>query len=495
MKISRVSSVTIHILTGSLLLVCLLFSNLAVRGQTMPTLKQQRATAFSIDPASLWVEAAGRNSTASSFIAPPVTPQSFNIQSAIDAAPNYSVLNVPRGNYSITDSIKVYGRRGLRIVCEGGGSYVGSWASGQTTFTWNGTDSTHPPMLEIINSGSITVEGCYFEAKNPDNSNYSNVGIDIDQRSSSTYGSGTTTDIRLDRLGIRRTDNSSAFVGVRISKDSLNNVEQIRMRGLSIFASGTGGGNPCTGYCDPFNTNRGTAIYIGPNANAKNITLTESYWTGAVNGVKMLGGSLHAYNNESHFALADYDIETTTETTTIEFHVSEFGVQFAKLGSGNFVLRNNGLNGTGYYGKSTTRPNGIPGIEATGTVQLLLEHNSWPIGDENCVALRETSSEHHSRLVSIGNMYPTSTPPEFDTFHFGYVSMMDNFQGRTTELKVGGRYSKLSLPQVEWMYGSAWAPQENGTMFYCSDCKRTDPCESGGSGAIAKKINNVWVCN
>src|SRR5947209_5280103 len=35
----------------------------------------------------------------------------------------------------------------------------------------------------------------------------------------------------------------------------------------------------------------------------------------------------------------------------------------------------------------------------------------------------------------------------------------------------------------------------NGTIRYCSDCKTTSACASGGSGAIAKRLNGGWVCN
>jgi len=34
----------------------------------------------------------------------------------------------------------------------------------------------------------------------------------------------------------------------------------------------------------------------------------------------------------------------------------------------------------------------------------------------------------------------------------------------------------------------------NGSLLYCTDCKATDPCASGGTGAIAKRVNDVWVC-
>lgn len=35
----------------------------------------------------------------------------------------------------------------------------------------------------------------------------------------------------------------------------------------------------------------------------------------------------------------------------------------------------------------------------------------------------------------------------------------------------------------------------NGTMRYCSDCTISDPCFPAGTGALAKRLNDRWVCN
>lgn len=43
-------------------------------------------------------------------------------------------------------------------------------------------------------------------------------------------------------------------------------------------------------------------------------------------------------------------------------------------------------------------------------------------------------------------------------------------------------------------YANLGAPA-NGTLIYCSDCQITNPCASGGTGAIAKRLNSTWVCN
>lgn len=35
----------------------------------------------------------------------------------------------------------------------------------------------------------------------------------------------------------------------------------------------------------------------------------------------------------------------------------------------------------------------------------------------------------------------------------------------------------------------------NGVIVYCSDCTIANPCAGSGTGAIAKRLNGVWVCN
>jgi hypothetical protein len=35
----------------------------------------------------------------------------------------------------------------------------------------------------------------------------------------------------------------------------------------------------------------------------------------------------------------------------------------------------------------------------------------------------------------------------------------------------------------------------NGTFYYCNDCTVANPCAGGGTGALAKRLNGVWVCN
>jgi len=65
----------------------------------------------------------------------------------------------------------------------------------------------------------------------------------------------------------------------------------------------------------------------------------------------------------------------------------------------------------------------------------------------------------------------------------GTMTVRDQVIG--TNGLVGGPSTFASLS------GSA----QNGTMMYCSNCTKTTPCASGGSGAIAKRLNGAWDCN
>jgi hypothetical protein len=35
----------------------------------------------------------------------------------------------------------------------------------------------------------------------------------------------------------------------------------------------------------------------------------------------------------------------------------------------------------------------------------------------------------------------------------------------------------------------------NGNFFFCFGCTIANPCASGGTGALAKRLNGAWVCN
>ena len=57
------------------------------------------------------------------------------------------------------------------------------------------------------------------------------------------------------------------------------------------------------------------------------------------------------------------------------------------------------------------------------------------------------------------------------------------------DLLIGGKRIPGSAPQA-----SLGTPA-NGTVAYCTDCTIANPCAGGGTGALAKRLNNTWICN
>jgi len=59
-----------------------------------------------------------------------------------------------------------------------------------------------------------------------------------------------------------------------------------------------------------------------------------------------------------------------------------------------------------------------------------------------------------------------------------YQDVGGNFQGKGAQTS----FSNLGAPA-------------NGTSYYCPNCTIANPCAGGGTGAFAKRLNSVWVCN
>lgn len=65
----------------------------------------------------------------------------------------------------------------------------------------------------------------------------------------------------------------------------------------------------------------------------------------------------------------------------------------------------------------------------------------------------------------------------------------------TVDVGFGGITLDGTLTYVSALAFAALGAQVNGTTAYCNDCVIGNPCAGGGTGAIAKKLGGIWVCN
>ncbi len=67
--------------------------------------------------------------------------------------------------------------------------------------------------------------------------------------------------------------------------------------------------------------------------------------------------------------------------------------------------------------------------------------------------------------------------------------------GNMTASTVAGNTITSAIYEVTATLFAALGTPANGTIKYCSNCTIASPCASGGTGALAKRLNGGWVCN
>jgi hypothetical protein len=87
-------------------------------------------------------------------------------------------------------------------------------------------------------------------------------------------------------------------------------------------------------------------------------------------------------------------------------------------------------------------------------------------------------------MNSSGHLLPTAT----GSYNVGSSSL------RVLNVYVSGSVSTPNLSYTGTTFAGLGTPG-NGNVTYCSDCTIANPCAGAGTGALAKRLNAVWVCN
>lgn len=61
--------------------------------------------------------------------------------------------------------------------------------------------------------------------------------------------------------------------------------------------------------------------------------------------------------------------------------------------------------------------------------------------------------------------------------------------------KISAMWRNGAIQPAGVPFASLPASPQNAWIIYCTDCTIANPCASGGTGAFAKREENVWVCN
>lgn len=84
-----------------------------------------------------------------------------------------------------------------------------------------------------------------------------------------------------------------------------------------------------------------------------------------------------------------------------------------------------------------------------------------------------------TQLVQMGSGGDTG----FERISAGIVTFNNGSRGGAGAVGIGATaFASLGTPA-------------NGTFKFCNDCTIANPCAAAGTGAFAKRLNGVWVCN
>lgn len=86
-------------------------------------------------------------------------------------------------------------------------------------------------------------------------------------------------------------------------------------------------------------------------------------------------------------------------------------------------------------------------------------------------------------------IFPAGSKSDNETWEI--ANNLSSFSGSTGEISMlPGQLFRPGLTTFATLGTPA-----NGVFVYCSDCTIANPCAGGGTGALAKRLGGVWVCN
>jgi hypothetical protein len=77
----------------------------------------------------------------------------------------------------------------------------------------------------------------------------------------------------------------------------------------------------------------------------------------------------------------------------------------------------------------------------------------------------------------------------------GRIAIADHVTGQTIYSQIGGATPPYSNFINSTTFANLGTPSNGVPPIYCADCTIANPCAGGGTGAFAKRLNGIWVCN
>jgi len=382
-----------------------------------------------------------------------VTDDTQAIQDAIDACPNGGVVFFPAGSYRITAPLSIVNKAVALVGAHH--RFTALMPTGSSAIAINSDYAVRVAHLTIY-AGTGQASGALISVTGP--GHWGNVN--------STF----------EDLVIR-----GGYNGIHLVKAIRTIVSRARFNEWNNAAILAEHDDPDTGYLTvrdcrfawPHNTTSSYGIYV---RDAVGVRITgNDFW-----GVAL---PIYYYRNVT---VDSYMFEITSNTMDI-------------VRNGGIVVEHTG---TGYVWSGTIANNRIYGndlVENSSAIQVSGSVYDWTISN-NSIHCPWTRNAYGIRveglgLVTItGNVTIACSTPIMEN-----VSTASSVVASGNLMMWGGSPTatgKLLLSDATLNYASlSGLAAANGSIVYCSDCTAAAPCASGGTGAIARRINGAWVCS
>jgi hypothetical protein len=400
-----------------------------------------------------------------------------------------STINVGNGT---STTISTYHGITLRGV---GGLRLSATSTGQPTqIIWTGSTSTSNVMIKVNGPiGAIRIEhlllNCNDKAgiglqvihaegtiiRDVDLYAYTAIGLDVDAYNTTNFSGQTVNNYGNTGYVEDLFENSSNnnVIGIRMGKTGP--VSQWVFNGGRLRMDGTTGSAAVELRFADHNSFYNTVGAAAQGIRAKPISGQASYPQNNF----FYGGSWTGTTGTD---------ATAVDNTDATWAPGNFGIFFSPFQTADGATQ---PTTTGFWGVTDTRHWFAPSYTFDSTTITQKSTAASSFAPELYLVNSNTSSDVSLKLYH-GNTQGWRVRLGGSTANTLFFDATTDDSTFVTKLSVD---SSGSLIQTGVTFANLPGAPVNGTFIYCSNCTITSPCASGGTGALAKRLNSSWVCN
>lgn len=268
----------------------------------------------------------------------------------------------------------------------------------------------------------------------------------------------------------------------------INNVSGGICHNFKGVTNSAAGNTILGGDCEPL---AGTALNFDGAINNSVFGLHIEAATLAINATASSGGNLTILNNGAVNTVIDVGGAGTVNQFFTTANTTLAGVAGTLW---EFKNRTDATTNVGLWAGATTgQSENISYRKWDGGVQWILQKDA----SENWQVVHNTTAINRLQFTAAGVVFLNSESTGAIGTNLSANSGTGGVifgSGGASPTQAAKIVANGSLVQAGIAFAALGTPA-NGMLIYCTDCTIANPCAAAGTGAFAKRLNGVWVCN